>query len=195
MVKFSPGFRFNDGIYLNHGQLVNNDPIPLKRIVSKYNKSSFDFFEKLLSEPEISFYDQFGMKKVISVDDLWGFCRRGSIYINWGDDFCRIPVVGSVCHFIATITVYEDRYTSPVYSYGYYNAPSTTSRTDIYQFMMDFKTGEVREYSVENLLLLLMSDAELYDEYNSLRKKKKKQMKFLYLRKYNEKHPLYIPIN
>jgi hypothetical protein len=40
-----------------------------------------------------------------------------------------------------------------------------------------------------------MEDPELYDEFNALRKKKKNQMKFLYLRKFNEKHPLYIPIN
>ncbi len=103
--------------------------------------------------------------------------------------------MGSACHFIATITVVEDRYNNGNYGYGYYNVPTTTSRTEIYQFIMDFKTGQVFEYNVDNLLIILMTEVELYDEYNALSKKKKKQMKFLYLRKFNEKHALYIPIN
>jgi lipocalin len=36
-------------------------------------------------------------------------------------------------------------------------------------------------------------DPALYDEYISLRRKKKKQFKFVYIRKYNEAHPLYFP--
>ncbi len=195
LVKYSPGFRFKDGLYLSHEQLLDNKPIPLKRIVSKYNKSGFDFFDKLLLEDKIRYYDEYGMEKEVKVDDLWGFCRRGSIYINWGDDFNRIPVVGSVCHFIATVTVSDDRYNVPAYGYGYYNVPSNSTRTEIFQFIMDFKTGKVLEYTYENVLIILMTDPELYDEFNALSNKKKKQLKFLYIRKFNEKHPLYIPIN
>lgn len=194
LVKYSPGFRFRSGLYISHNQLIENSPVPIKRIVSKFNKSGFDFFEKLLSEETVIFYDEFGMKKTVNVDNLWGFCRRGSVYINWGDDFNRIPVVGNICHFIASITVYENNYNSS-YGNSFYNMPTTTSRTDIYQFLMDFDTGKVIEYSVGNVLVLLMADPVLFDEYNSLSKKKKKQMKFLYIRKYNEKHSLYLPIN
>ncbi len=194
LAKYTPGFRFKTGLYLSHHQLINNSPIPLKRIVSKYNKSGFDFFDKLLVEKKVIYYDEFGMRKEIKPEELWGFCRRGSVYINWGDDFNRIPVIGSICHFIATITTYEDHY-NPSYGYGYYSMPTTTSHTEIYQYIMDFKTGKVLEYSVDNVLILLMADTALFDEFNDLSKKKKKQMKFLYLRKFNDKHPLYIPIN
>ncbi|HAM98388.1 MAG TPA: hypothetical protein DCQ26_07230 [Marinilabiliales bacterium] len=196
LVRFGAGFRFNDGLYLTHSQLINNNPIPLKYIVSKYNKSDFDFFSKLLADKKVTFFDQFGIKKEIDVDDLWGFCRRGSVYINWGDDFNRIPVMGNICHFVASVTVYEDRYYNPTYGYSTYNMSSnTTPRTEIYQFIMDYQTGKVLEYSVDNILILLMADQELYDEFNALNKKKQKQMKFLYLRKFNEKHPLYVPVN
>lgn len=194
LVKYSPGFRFRSGLYISHSQLIRNSPIPIKRIVSKYNKSGFDFFEKLLSEEMVSFYDEFGIKKTVNVGDLWGFCRRGSVYINWGDDYNRIPVVGNICHFIASITVYENNY-NPSYGNTFYSSPTTTSRTEIYQYLMDFNSGKVVKYSVDNVLILLMADPILYEEYNSLSKKKKKQMKFLYIRKYNEKHSLFIPIN
>lgn len=194
--KYSPGFRFEEGVYLSHQQLLKNSPIPKQRIITKYNRNDFDFFNKLLMEEKIFYYDKFGLRKEVKTEDLWGFCQRGSIYINWGDDFSRIPVVGSLCHFVASVTTYEDRYYNPMYGYNYYNTtPSTTTKTEIYQFVMDFKTGQVMEYSVENVLVLLMEDPELYDEFNSLSKRKKKQMKFLYIRKFNEKNPLYVPVH
>jgi hypothetical protein len=60
---------------------------------------------------------------------------------------------------------------------------------------MDFSTGKVMEYDVAGVEVLLMKDPELYDEFVSLRKKKKKQLKFMYIRKFNEKNPLYFSIN
>lgn len=194
LVKYSSNFRFNEGLYITHSQLVQNNPIPKNRIISKYNKTDFDFFDKLLKEPTLSYFDEFGLRKEIEKDKLWGFCRRGAIYINWGDGFNRIPVVGSVCHFIASVTTYEDRYYNPSYGYSYYSMPNTQTKTEIYQFILDFKTGRVLEYTASNLKVILMADPELYDEFNSLKKKKQKQMKFLYLRKFNEKFPLYVPI-
>ncbi|MBI9068221.1 MAG: hypothetical protein JEZ09_13085 [Salinivirgaceae bacterium] len=195
LVKYTSGFKFTEGLYLSHSMLFNNDPIPKRRIISKFNKTDFDFFDKVLDEEKITYFDQYGLKKEVKVDELWGFCRRGSIYIHWGDDFNRIPVVGNVCHFVASITTYEDRYYSPTYSYAYYNSPTTkTSKTEIHQYILDFSTGKILEYTVDNILIVLMKDAELYDEFNSFKKKKKKQMKFLFLRKFNEKHPLYVPI-
>ncbi len=192
-VKYSPGFRFKTGLYITHYQFINNSPIPLKRIVTKYDKSNFNFFDKLLSDETVTYYDNFGIKKTIKVNNLWGFCRRGSIYINWGEDFNRIPVIGNICHFIATITIVEDNY-NPYYGYYTYSMPTTSSRSEILQFLMDFETGKVLDYSVDNVLTLLSDDSQLYEEYKALGKKKKKQMKFLYIRKYNEKHPIYIPV-
>ena len=193
-VKYYAGFRFNSGIYVNHSQLIENNPVPVKRIITRFNKLGFDFFEKLLSEKSISFYDEYGLKKSVNVNELWGFSKRGAVYINWGDDYSRIPVVGSICHFISTITVYDDNFYSD-YGNSFYSVPTSGARTDIYQFLMDFKSGKILAYSVDNVLLLLESDSVLYEEYKSLKKRKKKQMKFLYVREFNEKHTLYIPVN
>ena len=38
---------------------------------------------------------------------------------------------------------------------------------------------------------LLEADSALSAEFSQLKSKKKKDLKFLYVRKYNEKHPLY----
>lgn len=195
LVEYKPGFRFREGIYLSHQQITTNKPIPLSRIITKHNKSDFDFFEKLLNEEKVHYFDKYGLRKEIEVVQIKGFCRRGSIYINWGDDFSRITVVGNICHFVSSVTVVEEQPFYNSYNYNYYNAPTSTSRTELRQYIMNFTTGKIVNYNYENVLLFLMPDAELYDEFNGLKKKKKKQMKFLYIRKFNEKHKLYIPIN
>lgn len=192
-VKYGHGVRFRSGLYLYHKQLVENKPVPISRIVSKYNKSSFDFFEKILSEKKILFFDEFGIKKYINTDELWGFCRRGAVYINWEGNFNRISVIGRVSHFIAPVTIYEDNYNSG-FGNSFYGTPSTTTRTDMYQFILIFETGEVLDYSVANILEFLKSDSKLYKEYSELNKRNKKRMKFFYIRKFNEAHPIYIPI-
>jgi hypothetical protein len=61
------------------------------------------------------------------------------------------------------------------------------------QYLYDFDGGSVYEYDTESLEMLLMKDPELHDEFAQLSNKKRKQLKFLYLRKFNEKNPLYIP--
>lgn len=195
-IKYTPGFRFKEGIYLSHWNLLNNKPIPKSRIITKINKNSFDFFEKLLSNPKINFFDDYGIEKEILVKELWGFCRKGAVFINWGDDFSRIAVIGSICHFVATITYYENNNDNYGYNYGYdyYNqVPSRVSRTEIRQYLMVFKTGKIVEYNYENVLSLISSDKELFEQYKQLKKKKKRQMRFLYIRKFNEKYPLYLP--
>ncbi|MFZ0471919.1 MAG: hypothetical protein WAL94_04830 [Bacteroidales bacterium] len=60
-------------------------------------------------------------------------------------------------------------------------------------FMIDFETGKEYEYDLENLESLLMKDPELYEEFVSMHNKNQKKMMFVYLRKYNEKHPVFIP--
>jgi hypothetical protein len=70
---------------------------------------------------------------------------------------------------------------------------SNYSNTELRQYLFDFETGEVMDYDIESVEVLLMKDPELYDEYQGLRNRKKKQMKFVFIRRFNEKHPLYFP--
>jgi hypothetical protein len=63
------------------------------------------------------------------------------------------------------------------------------------QYLLDFKSGNILDYEVESMKVLLMADPELHDEYVSMGKKKQKQMKFLFIRKFNERNPLFFPKN
>jgi hypothetical protein len=218
MVKYSPDFRFNDGIYLNFDQVKLNRPIPKAKLLTSVDYNDREFFKKVLASEKIFFYDDMGVRQDIDRSSIWGYARNGVIYVQIQENFNRITFVGSICHFVADVTTYDynnyyspygyyDPYYSP-YGYGYgnyynpynsyyspyssYGQPNTT-RTELKQYIIDFESGKVLEFDTDNTKLLLMKDDQLYEEYVKLPKKKQKELMFVYIRKFNEKNPLYLP--
>ena len=53
MVKFTPDFRFKDGIYLNFDQVKANNPIPKARLLTSTDYNDREFFRKLLESGKI----------------------------------------------------------------------------------------------------------------------------------------------
>jgi hypothetical protein len=204
-IRYTPDFKFKEGVYLSFDQVRQNNPIPKSRIITTVAYDDPDFFERVLKEKKIQLFDNLGTKLEVQVKSVWGFSRNGVLYININDSYFRITIIGSICHFVASLTTYNnDRY-NPYYGYGYpyyyspyspyYSSNSGGSNVEMKQFLLDFKTGNLLEYNEESVELLLMPDPELHDEFASLSKKKQKQLKFLYIRKFNEKNPLYFPEN
>jgi hypothetical protein len=214
MVKYTPDFRFNDGIYLNFDQVKLNSPISKAKILTSIDYNDREFFNKILEIDKIYFYDNMGIRQEVAKNAIWGYSRNGVLYVQIQENFNRITFVGSICHFVADITTYDSRsysspygYYDPYYSpYGYsnyynpyspYYSPyrqSSMSRNEIKQYLIDFESGKVMEFNVENTELMLMKDNQLYEEYVQLSRKKKKELMFVYIRKFNEKNPLYIPV-
>lgn len=198
MVQYTTDFRFQDGIYANFNMVKHNYPIPKSRIVTTVGLNDREFYDKITEEKWIVFYDDNGVQQELKSDNIWGYARNGVLYVNLGNGFHRLNFVGNICHFVATITTYNQGYYDPYYNQGYYNryyrSPTTNyASTELRQYLIDFETGKLLDFEVASVEILLMKDPELYDEYMSLRRKKKKQFKFVYIRKYNEKHPLYFP--
>src|SRR5450759_1564735 len=214
MVKYTPEFKFIDGIYLNFDQVKLNSPIPKAKLLTSIDYNDREFFKKILQINKIYFYDNMGMRQEIAKNTIWGYARNGVLYVQIQENFNRITFVGSICHFVADITTYDSRYYNspygyydPYYSpYGYgsysntynpYYSPyrqSNVARNELKQYLIDFESGKVMEFDVENTELLLMKDSQLYEEYVQLSRKKKKELMFVYIRKFNEKNPLYIPV-
>jgi len=199
MQKYTPEFKFNDGIFLSFEHFRNNTPIPKARLLTALDYNSPDFYFELIENPKISLLDDYGLKIEINTKEIGGFSRNGTIFINWNQTFNRIPIIGAVCHFVADKTVVHDRnmydpyyYNNP---YSYYMSPQyATTSNELRQYLLDNETGKVMDYTYQALEIILMRDPALYDEFNQLSKKKKKQLQFMYLRKYNEKHPLMVPV-
>jgi hypothetical protein len=210
LIKYTPDFKFNEGLFLNFEQVRNNRPLLKSRIVTSIAYDDPDFYDRILENKKIYFFNDLGVKEEIATKNIWGYSRNGVLYISLNEGFFRITIVGNICHFVANLTTYNSNYGYP-YSlsypyYGYYNYynygpslnrnyPGTTSSNEMKQYILDFKTGNVLDYNVESVKVLLMADPELHDEFASLRNKKQKQLKFLYIRKFNERNPLYFPIN
>lgn len=202
MVKYSPDFEFKEGIYPNFSSVRENNPIPKTRLVTEEDLFSRDFFERVTQEKRIAFYDDFGVKQEINTSDIWGYGRNGVLYVNLQSKFHRISFVGSISHFVATLTSYNQGYYDPYYRRNYYyydpyyRSPSAGyTSSEVRQYLIDFETGKLMEFDVSSVEVLLIKDPELHDEYASLRRKKKKQFKFVYIRKFNERNPLYFPAN
>lgn len=218
MVKFTPDFRFTDGIYLNFDQVKSNNPIPKAKLLTSTDYNDREFFKKLLEAGKIYFYDGMGIRQEVLTNGIWGYARNGILYIQVQENFNRITFVGSICHFVADITTYDPRYYSSPYSYydpyyssyyspygygnysypGSYYSPyrqSNMARNEIKQYLIDFETGKIVEFDMQNTELLFMKDTQLYEEFVQLPRKKKKDLMFVYIRKYNERNPLYLPEN
>ncbi len=195
-VKYSQSFKFKDGLYFNFLQVKNNSPIKKSQIVTNLDYKRYDFFERLFEEKTITVYDNMGVKKVVSTNDIWGFSNKGVLYINLNEEFNRIPVFGSISHFIANKTYVEyDPYRYGSYnSYNNYNRyDNQTTKTVLIQYLLDFETGKIYDFSYKSVELLISKDPDLYEEFSKLSTRKKKKLKFLYIRKYNKKHPVYFP--
>ena len=207
-IKYTHEFRFVDGIFMNFEQVKQNAPLPKYKILTNADYHDPDFFDKVLSNEVLYYFDDNATRNEVLLEDIWGYSRNGVVYIRIGENFNRITILGGICHFVGTVTITDTRYSDPYYnrynpySYNYYNyynnfyspqRSTTYSRTEMKQFILDFETGKVMDYNTQNLEIALMRDTELYDEYAVLKSKERKQLKFLYIRKFNERNPIYFP--
>lgn len=190
-VQYTKDFEFSNGIYLSYGQFKNNAPVIASKIISDYDKADRNFFDKVLSKNSFTYIDSAGKEQTFKSDDVWGYCQNGIIYINHGTDYNRVTIIGSICHFVAT-TQRQIGVADPfMYNDPFYNPQQSAYVSQ--QFILDYESGKVLDFNVANMESLLSRDADLYAAFSALKKKQKRDSIFLYLRKYNEKHPIYFP--
>lgn len=225
MVKFTPDFRFREGIYMNFEQVKLNNPVPKAKILTSADYNDKDFFKKILSSDKIYFYDGMGLRQEMETSSVWGYSRNGVLYIQVQGIFNRITYVGNISHFVADVSYYDNRYYNSPYGYydpyyspyyspyssyyspfyrGSYYSPyspyyspyrQNAVRNEMRQYLIDFENGKIIEYDVKNAEMLLMKDADLHYEYMKLSRKKKREQLFVFIRRFNEQNPLYLPAN
>jgi len=201
-VEFTPDFKFAEGIFFFFFQVRNSNPISKARILTVVDFNDSEFFKVVLEKDVIYYYDEYGIRNEVKKDNIWGYSRNGVLYVQLKDGFHRITIVGGICHFVAFIKTYESRYYDPYFHRSFYSdfyrypyRGGTYSKTELRQYMLDFESGKIMEYNHSNVGLALMRDAELHDEYMKLGRRKRKQLKFMYIRKFNERNPIYFPVN
>ena len=194
-----------DGVYLSFDDLKNNNPLPKENIVTGGDKAQSDFISKTLTDNKEIVFSYKGSQYKAEVNKIWGYCQNGTVSVNYLGKFSRITLFGTLSHFLATIMV--TRYVSSGGGYGMggmgygmggmgygMGGPSVpVKQPETHEFLLDFKTGEIAECTPANLETILSRDMKLYEQYMSLRRKKRKEFMLLYIRKYDNEHPLSFP--
>jgi hypothetical protein len=185
-IPYSRDFEFKEGIYLTIDQFKRNLPIPQSAIISPIPKTELNFLTLVLEKKTVKYKDPTGTEMEVPSAEVWGYCRNRSVYLNFNKTFNRINVIGRLCHFTAEILV------RAAYDPMYYNRGMNTSYTELRQFVLDTQTNTIREFNSDSMEEFLKSDPELYAEFMKLKKRAKADSIFIYLRKFNDKHPLYL---
>jgi hypothetical protein len=185
-VIYNRDFEFKEGIYLTIDQFKRNLPVPQSAIVSTIPKTELNFLTLVLEKKKVTYKDATGNEQEVTSASVWGYCRNRSVYLNFNNTFNRLNVIGRLCHFTSEVVV------RTTYDPMYYNRGMSSSYNELRQFVLNTETNTVREFNSESMELFLQSDQELYTEFMKLKKRAKADSIFIYLRKFNEKHPLYL---
>ena len=190
-VRYTLAYLFKNGLYVTFDKVLLNDPMPFERIISG-NKNNDNWLDLALKTDKIIFLDDFGVQQTLNTKDVWGYCNNGSLFVNWSNEFYRIPYIGRISHYVATQTVRNDYFADPYYGYtpGMYPSYETSK---VIQNIIDFESGKSFPFTLETVQAFLMKDVKLFEEFNQLKKNKKKQMMFMYIRRFNDRNPLYLP--
>lgn len=186
-IAYSRDYEFTEGFFLAVDQFKNNDPILKSSVISGIPKNQLDFMKQLVEQKNIVFTDSKGVEQKIETLTVWGYCQNRSVYINFNKQFNKLIVIGTLCHFTAMVAT----------SIGFrdpmgYGAGLNNTVDELRQYVFDTKTNKVFDFNVKNMEMLLKNDTILYDQFMALKKREKPDVIFVYLRKFNEKHPLFL---
>ncbi len=189
-IAYSHDYEFKEGVYLTIEQFLGNNPILKSKIVSDIPKTQIDFLTQLLEHKTFTTKDTSGAEHKIETNSIWGYCQNRTIYFYFNNEFIRLNVIGNLSLF-SGIVVHSTTHTEPIGDM-YAIEPSFE---ELHQFVLDTRSDKVLDFDSENMEMILKNDAELYAQFMKLKKRAKANSIFIYLRKYNEKYPLYLPSN
>jgi len=196
-IIYTPAYQFKDGIYLQFSQFLSNNPLPKEQLIP-YNKNNIFFLRNSLKKDTLSFWGTTGTIQKIPTKEVWGYAENNYCYIFYNGQFNRILTIGTIGFFVSNVTVKRTYFND--YSMMDYNDPfyypggnRTVESKEIRQYLIDFTTGQVFPMDYHYFEQLISVDENIFNEYSNLPKRKKRKMLFIYLRRFNEQHPLMLP--
>ncbi len=150
-LKYSRDFLLNEGLYLTYSDFRHNWPISKEKIITDIKKEQLDFYSKLIEDEKIEYVERNGKNDKVRSENVWGYCQNNVIYVNLRKSFFQIPTFGAISYFIASVDI-------NTYSPGvnmFIGAPiqtgGTTNAKELREFLMDFYTGNLYDFSVDKL--------------------------------------------
>jgi len=199
-VAYNTEFTLREGIYLSYTDFRKNRPVPKEEIQSKEDKTQLDFIGKTLADnKEVSILHDSAESR-IETKKIWGYSQNNTLYLNYESKFYRVPVFGNISHFLGTVEVYNYSNSGMyggiggMYGGGMYGMGAPIKQREMRQFIFDFYSGDIMDYNLPNVEMLVSRDLKLYEEFMQLKKKKRREMMMMYVRKFNAAHPVYFPV-
>lgn len=223
-VEFGTEFEFKDGIYLSFQDFKNNNPIPITHLLSDFDIRNPDYLDLVLNTDSLTYFDNHYEERSRSILNVWGYCKRGKVHIGYNtvdgsnrwDNRGWFPIlsVGTYSYFTAITTVSRFIPQTPgalMQSRGtilddgamYPDQGRYYDETIPVQLLLDFSngdliklaTGDLNSVSPKILISLISSDQELLFKYKELAKREQKQSAMFYIRQYNQRNPIFFPVN
>lgn len=190
LVRYRPGFDFAEGIYLGIDEFRANAPaLPLAVLKDAKGHALPDLMGV---GGEVYVTDSTGTLVRVDLGRAWGACSNNTIYIRAGDGLFRIGMLGALCHVL-----YERSYQDWSMA-GFYGPMSPmggpVTRTVQEQRVLDLETGRLLPLTGDGLDPVLARDLVLYEEWTAIPpKKRKEEVLFQFMRRYNDRHPVLFP--
>ena len=186
LVAYQRGFQFNPGVYLNFQAFQTNDPIPVENIQSLHEEpSDIDFLKKVTSRRHLEYLDDEGNLQKVATRNLFGYSNGRNVYIL---PDIRLSIIGTICHFTVFIPRGNTTYLDSWGNFGVISGDPESS----YQYVLDMDSTRLLPFNKTNMENIFQRDQELWEEYKAFKRKKKEKL-YLFLTKYNERHPVYFP--
>lgn len=197
-------FKFRDGVYLSLEAFQNNQPDYNWQQIKTNLFSNPQNFITQVEYIELK-GDSLGTTN-LDLESVWGISLDGIPYIRLPKNtldtdlmsFAGLQVRGKICYFEFDRKEMRD-ILMPVYNpltrQPFRQAYVKREKQIYYQKMMDFKTGEIKDFNTQNMLLWIEDDRKLWNAVNVLTEEEAHEKLFKSLLIYDDRQKIYIKSN
>lgn len=183
---------FEEGIYLTFSDFARQTPVKKTSIIAMEDPEHPNFILKVLAYKQFSYFDSLGNQITVNSNDIWGIVRRNSLYVLYESLLSKVQLNGRWGYF----NTYQTSHTpalslAPGGHYAVHVPVNTSKRTST--LIIDLKNGKITEFKRKKLYEIMSIDSCLLNEYKSLSRRKQKKLKYLYLRKLNDRINYQLP--
>lgn len=189
-------FKFADGVYVNYADFQKNQPTYNWQDVNANLATSEEGF---VAQVEYIRHNE----QMLDLEQVWGICLGGIPYIRLPKGevtdaatvFAGLRVRGKISYFRykdEEIDFYEVKAYNPLNGRPYRQAKVPVEKTVEREFMLDWETGKIAEFSVENLLDWIADDRQLWESFRELSPREAADRKFRVLLIYDDRNLVYL---
>lgn len=190
-MPYQRGFQFEPGIYLTINDWKHNNPIPKEAIITEFDPGAPYFYLQVLHKRWLHYRDANGTVNKIECEKIFGYSVDNVVYTK---HHLKIAIIGAICHFTSVLYQIDDPYLTgfafAVMDISMSNQSGIHKQEKFRQYIINFETGAIHRFTERALKKLISTDIHLYQEYKQFKGRKRDRM-FIFLKKYNERHPVY----